>query len=103
MRRRFTRKAVLLPALVIASYAVGWQCHGLSQSQLYQSEMESGSRLRSSLSSQLKQTDKLACLQNQQDTARWELTEHRHRIENAKEMLSESYGVSTIGAGRNDP
>ncbi len=61
MRRRFTRNAVLLPALVIGSYAVGWLCHGLSQSQLYQREMESGSRLRSDLSSQLNQIDELAC------------------------------------------
>ncbi len=103
MRRRFTRNAVLLPALVIGSYAVGWLCHGLSQSQLYQREMESGSRLRSDLSSQLNQIDELAWLQNQQDTARWELAEHRQRIENAKETLSDSYGVSTRWRRRNDP
>jgi hypothetical protein len=102
MRRWLTMKAILLLAIVITSSAGGWLGHSLSQSELYRKELKAGLQLRSTLSEQLNNEDELESLKIQQETAHWELTEHRQRIEIAKDKLRTDYGVATLGSGRND-
>jgi hypothetical protein len=97
---RIGLKACLLLIVVATAHRAGWICHELAKWSNYRHGLSAGERLRSNLSGQLRSLDELAALQNQQESARWELEEHRERIDAANAGLIGNDMTALLGSER---
>jgi hypothetical protein len=97
---RIGLKACLLLMVVATAHRAGWICHELVQWSNYRHGLSAAEPLRSELSGQLRSLDELAALKNQQESARWELEEHRERIDAANIGLFGNDTTALLGSER---